>query len=66
MKMKGNLINLYIFIKHTVSASVEEDITFEEEKESEESDDELGDDSIFGYVKKMKQKERLKLVNFLN
>jgi hypothetical protein len=46
--MKGNLVNIYIFIKQTASVSVEEESTIEEEKESEESDDELGDDSIFG------------------
>ena len=42
-------------------------MTSEEENETEQSDDELGDedDSIFGYIKKMKQKERLKLVNVL-
>ena len=66
MTMKGSHWKYKVY-KHTFSANEEQETKFEEENETEQSDDELDndDDSIFGYVKKMKQKERLKLVNML-
>ena len=64
--MKGNHWKCRVNKKKSFSAIAEkQDTTSKEENEKEQSNAELDDedDSIFAYVKKMKQKERLKLVN---